>query len=69
MQIDIFAFGMTVYEMLSLRVPFDDVKAIIKRNHEVKSGGRPTLKGKVCVSRGEEGEGWGGGVVFRSMCA
>ena len=53
---------MTVYEMLSLRVPFDNVKAVIKRNHEVKNGGRPTLKGKVGV---EGGSGrrfkWSGG--------
>ena len=38
-----FAFGMTLYELLSLRSPFDQVHQL-KRNHEVKDKQRPLLR-------------------------
>ena len=40
-----FAFGMTLYELLSLKPPFNDVMAI-KRNNEVREKHRPLLKAK-----------------------
>ena len=43
---DVFAFGMTLYELLALRCPFDDVNPVFKRNLEVKDKHRPLLKAK-----------------------
>ena len=45
-QVDVFAFGMTLYELLSLKSPFDLIKPHVKRNHEVKEKKRPILKAK-----------------------
>ena len=44
-QVDVFAYGMVLFEMLSQRSPFDDVEAL-KRNHEVREGKRPALQAK-----------------------
>lgn len=44
-QVDVFAFGMVVYELLSLRAPFANVEAG-KRNMLVKEKKRPLLQGK-----------------------
>ena len=43
---DVFAFGMTLYELLSQKVPFHDIDPAIKRNHEVIDKQRPLLKAK-----------------------
>ncbi len=43
---DVFAFGMTLYELLSLKSPFDNIIPHIKRNHEVRDKNRPLLKAK-----------------------
>lgn len=43
---DVFAYGMVLYELLSQRSPFDNVHPQLKRNHEVRDGQRPTLQAK-----------------------
>ena len=43
---DVFAFGMTLYELLSYRAPFDNVMPAVKRNHEIRDKQRPILKAK-----------------------
>ena len=44
LQVDVFAFGMVVYELLSLQVPFEHVDAMM-RNLQVKENRRPALRG------------------------
>ena len=46
LQVDVFAYGMVLYELLSQRSPFDDVHPVVKRNHEVRDGHRPALQAK-----------------------
>ena len=43
---DVFAFGMTLFELLSYRPPFGDVLPAVKRNHEIRDKQRPVLKAK-----------------------
>ena len=43
---DVFAFGMTLYELLSQKVPFHNIDHAIKRNHEVINKQRPLLAAK-----------------------
>ena len=43
---DVFAFGMTLYELLSQKVPFHNIDPAIKRNHEVINKQRPKLAAK-----------------------
>ena len=45
-QVDVFAFGMTLYELLALRPPFDDINPAFKRNHEIRDKHRPLLKAR-----------------------
>ena len=45
-QVDVFAYGMTLYEMLSLRSPFDNVHPVPKRNQEIRDKERPSLQAK-----------------------
>jgi len=45
-QVDVFAYGMVVYELLSQRSPYDDVQPALKRNNEVREGQRPKLQAK-----------------------
>lgn len=46
LQVDVFAYGMVLYELLSQRGPFDNVQPPIKRNYEVRDGQRPALQAK-----------------------
>ena len=41
-----FAFGMTLYELLSLSAPFSDVIPPFKRNTEIRDRHRPVLKAR-----------------------
>ena len=41
---DVFAFGMTLYELLSQKVPFYNIDPAMKRNREVIDKQRPLLK-------------------------
>ena len=43
---DVFAYGMVLFELLTQRTPFVNVQPPVKRNHEVKDGRRPTLEVK-----------------------
>ena len=45
-QVDVFAYGMTLYELISLQAPFHKQEAQ-KRNHEVRDGKRPPIGSKV----------------------
>ena len=54
-QLDVFAFGMTIYELLSFKAPFENIEPVAKRNHLVKDGQRPSLKGKVSGPLGRKG--------------
>lgn len=45
-QVDVFALGMTFYEMLSQKTPFDNISPHVKRNQEVKNKRRPNLNAK-----------------------
>ena len=49
-QVDCFSFGMFIYELVALRIPFDDgengIEAIKLKGH-VLSGGRPPISSKV----------------------
>ena len=49
LQVDVFAFGMVVYELLSLQAPFTSVEHP-KRNNLVKDRKRPHLQGKALRS-------------------
>ena len=42
---DVFAYGMTLYELLSFRSPFDNIP-LVKRNFEIREKQRPTLKAR-----------------------
>ena len=42
-KVDVFAYGMVLYELLSHRSPFAYVHPPLKRNNEVKDGKRPNL--------------------------
>ena len=44
-QVDVFGFGMTLYELLSLKPPFSDIMPL-KRNNEIRDKHRPVLKAK-----------------------
>jgi serine/threonine protein kinase/ankyrin repeat protein/GTPase SAR1 family protein len=44
-KVDVFAYGMTLYELISLQPPFSKNDAQ-KRNHEVRSGKRPPIGSK-----------------------
>lgn len=46
LQVDVFGFGMTIYELLSLSPPFGDVLPPFKRNTEIRDRHRPLLKGR-----------------------
>ena len=46
LQVDVFGFGMTIYELLSLSPPFTNVFPAFKRNTEIRDGHRPVLKGR-----------------------
>lgn len=41
-----FAYGMTLYEIISQQAPFHNIEAQ-KRNHEVRDGKRPQIGTKV----------------------
>ena len=43
---DVFAFGMTLYELLSQKVPFSSIVPAIKRNREVINKQRPLLEAR-----------------------
>jgi serine/threonine protein kinase len=45
-KVDVFGFGMTIYELLSLSPPFSDVYPPFKRNTEIRDRHRPLLKGR-----------------------
>lgn len=38
-----FAYGMVLFELVSLSSPFENIQPPLKRNHEVKDGRRPNL--------------------------
>ena len=44
-QVDVFAYGMTMYELLSFRSPFDNVQQV-KRNYEIREKQRPALQAR-----------------------
>ena len=48
---DVFAFGMTIFELLSMRPPFDDApqKDVNTLHKLVREGKRPLLTDKVIV--------------------
>ena len=43
-QVDVFGYGMVLYELLSRHAPFADVHPALKRNRKVKNGYRPILQ-------------------------
>ena len=45
MQVDVFAYGMTLYELLSFRSPFDNIP-LVKRNFKIREKQRPMLKAR-----------------------
>lgn len=45
-QVDVFALGMTFYEMLSQKTPFDNIHPHVKRNQEVRNKHRPIPSAK-----------------------
>ena len=46
MQVDVFGFGMTLYELLALNAPFGDIIPPFKRNTEIRDKHRPLLKAR-----------------------
>ena len=42
---DVFAYGMTLYELLSFRSPFDNIP-LVKRNFEIREKQRPSLQAR-----------------------
>ena len=48
LQVDVFAYGMTLYEIISLQAPFHKQEGM-KRNHEVRAGKRPPTGNKVSL--------------------
>ncbi len=45
-QVDVFAYGMVLFELLTQRTPFEKIQPPVKRNHEVRDGRRPILEVK-----------------------
>ena len=45
-QVDVFAYGMVLFEVLTQRTPFENIQPPVKRNNEVRDGRRPILEVK-----------------------